>query len=296
MSVDFAAARAVSLIETVGRYVQLKKAGSEYVGLCPFHNDKGPSFTLYRGAGGTWRYRCFPCGAGSEGGDVIDFVLAIETFDAKLNDKQRIAEAVRRLTGGELPQPGERAPRHIEEAPSEEDCWHPIVPAPADAPEYDPAMTYNPSRTQERKMVSYRPERVDTYRDAEGRVLLHVPRLRFGDGKKYTPAVTYCEGPEGRRLWCVKTPPEPYPLQGLDELAQRPTATVLVVSGEKCRAAAAEHLGPAGFVAVTWLGGDNRVDKADVTPLRGRSITFWPDADDSGRRAMALLAKRIDES
>ena len=59
----------------VGSYVNLRRRGSNLVGLCPFHNEKTPSFTLYPENGS---YYCFGCGAG---GDVITFIRAIENLD-----------------------------------------------------------------------------------------------------------------------------------------------------------------------------------------------------------------------
>ncbi|MBE9551749.1 MAG: hypothetical protein IMF13_06835, partial [Proteobacteria bacterium] len=38
--------RAADIVELIGRFVQLKKAGRNYVGLCPFHAEKAPSFTV----------------------------------------------------------------------------------------------------------------------------------------------------------------------------------------------------------------------------------------------------------
>lgn len=59
----------------VGGYVNLKRRGSNLTGLCPFHNEKTPSFTLYPENGS---FYCFGCGAG---GDVITFVRRIENLD-----------------------------------------------------------------------------------------------------------------------------------------------------------------------------------------------------------------------
>ena len=59
----------------ISPYVQLKKRGSNLVGLCPFHNEKTGSFTVYPENGS---YYCFGCGAG---GDVITFVRQIENLD-----------------------------------------------------------------------------------------------------------------------------------------------------------------------------------------------------------------------
>ncbi|MDD6284898.1 MAG: DNA primase, partial [Firmicutes bacterium] len=59
----------------VSGYVNLKRRGNTMVGLCPFHNEKTPSFTVYTNNGS---FYCFGCGAG---GDVITFVRQIENLD-----------------------------------------------------------------------------------------------------------------------------------------------------------------------------------------------------------------------
>lgn len=59
----------------VSRYVNLRKSGRCYVGLCPFHSEKTPSFNIYED---TQNFYCFGCGAG---GDVITFIRRIENLD-----------------------------------------------------------------------------------------------------------------------------------------------------------------------------------------------------------------------
>ncbi len=61
--------------EVVSRYVNLKRAGRNLNGLCPFHNEKTPSFTVYTD---TSSFYCFGCGAG---GDVFGFIRKIENLD-----------------------------------------------------------------------------------------------------------------------------------------------------------------------------------------------------------------------
>ena len=64
---------AVDIVSVVGEHVHLRKAGpSSYKGLCPFHNEKTPSFNVNLTH---QRYKCFGCGAG---GDVFNFVMQIE--------------------------------------------------------------------------------------------------------------------------------------------------------------------------------------------------------------------------
>lgn len=62
----------VDIVDVVGQYVRLRKAGTRYVGLCPFHTEKTPSFGVH---GVHQFYKCFGCGAG---GDVIKFVMELE--------------------------------------------------------------------------------------------------------------------------------------------------------------------------------------------------------------------------
>lgn len=61
----------IDIVRTVGEYVRLRKAGTRFVGLCPFHTEKTPSF----GVNPRGFYKCFGCGAG---GDVIKFVMEVE--------------------------------------------------------------------------------------------------------------------------------------------------------------------------------------------------------------------------
>lgn len=58
-----------NIVDVIGQYVTLKRSGSSYVGLCPFHNEKTPSFNV--NAEGQY-FHCFGCGVG---GDVIGFMM-----------------------------------------------------------------------------------------------------------------------------------------------------------------------------------------------------------------------------
>lgn len=65
----------IDIEDIVSSYVSLKRHGSLFKGLCPFHNEKTPSFTVYPE---TQSFYCFGCGAG---GDAISFIKRIENID-----------------------------------------------------------------------------------------------------------------------------------------------------------------------------------------------------------------------
>ena len=81
------------IVDVISEYVKLQKKGANYFGLCPFHNEKSPSFSV---SPGKQMYYCFGCG---EGGNVISFVMKYENYS--------FIEAVQMLAsraGIELPQ------------------------------------------------------------------------------------------------------------------------------------------------------------------------------------------------
>lgn len=62
------------IVDVVGSYVKIQKKGSSYFGLCPFHSEKSPSFSV---SGNKQMYYCFGCGAG---GNVISFIMKYENY------------------------------------------------------------------------------------------------------------------------------------------------------------------------------------------------------------------------
>ncbi len=71
------------IVDVISGYVRLQKKGANHFGLCPFHNEKSPSFSV---SGGKQMYYCFGCGAG---GNVFTFIMNYENYS--------FAEAVKML-------------------------------------------------------------------------------------------------------------------------------------------------------------------------------------------------------
>jgi hypothetical protein len=128
------------------------------------------------------------------------------------------------------------------------------------------------------------PSQYWTYRDASGFIIGHVCRFQTQGGKEYRP---YFRNDKGGFRW--KFAKAPHPLFGLDALYRRSKARVLIVEGEKA-AEAAKRLLPYWCVATSPCGA-GAVSKADWRPMKGRTITIWPDADDVG----LLYAEKVVE-
>ena len=92
------------IVRVVGEYVRLKKTGKDFSGLCPFHEEKTPSFTV---SPLKQIFYCFGCG---KGGDVFNFVMDME--------KSAFPEALRTVAekcGIAIPRPRERSPEERQE-------------------------------------------------------------------------------------------------------------------------------------------------------------------------------------
>ena len=84
------------IVDIISSYVNLKRSGSNYVGLCPFHNEKTASFSV---SGNKQMYYCFGCGAG---GNVFTFLMEYEN----LTFPEALAQLAERA-GMELPEQSE---------------------------------------------------------------------------------------------------------------------------------------------------------------------------------------------
>jgi putative DNA primase/helicase len=235
----------VNIVDVIGKYVTLKKRGSEYVGECPFHNDDHASLSVNEKK---QIFKCFPCGAG---GDAIAFLTAMgRTFH----------EACEELNGGKFDQvsPEQRQAQRTK------------------APQWKQLTSGVPMNGM--LQTHYRhgsPSRIWNYDNADGSLRGYICRFETPEGKDVLPLIWATDG--NRSEWRWQGFDAPRPLYQLDEITNRPDATIVVVEGEKT-ADALQALVPK-VVVTCWIGGANGIAKTDFSPLHSRNVILWPDND-----------------
>lgn len=263
--------------------------GAEYVTLNPRRTDHAAGSFKVNVVKGVWRDF-----ATDEGGaDLVSFVAYVDGVGQ--------GEAARRLAAflgipeaagadaGQVPldaRGGMTAPPPPAVTPPKRAPWVPVLPVPEDAP---PPPAAHPKRGV--PSVRY------TYRDEASRVLYIVDRHEAAPPlhprKDFYPAC-WCRDKRGRHAWRWQSPDAPRPLYRLDALAARPEALVILAEGEKAADALA-GLAP-DAVTMCWPGGSQAVKKADFSPLVGRDVVLWPDADVPGTKAMRVCAQAVADA
>ncbi len=184
------------------------------------------------------------------------------------------------------PLPGSEYVRTSAHRKREGRAWRPLLSVPEDAPE--PTFHHRTEGSASRWWA---------YRDAEGRLLGYIVRFdstnEDGEPTKTLRPRTFCQSSDSRREWRWHGFPKPRPLYGLDRLAARPEAPVLVTEGEKAADAAAQ-LSPE-YVCVSPMHGAQSPHLTDWTPIAGRRVFVWPDADAAGRD-FALKVARLSKA
>jgi putative DNA primase/helicase len=205
---------------------------------------------------------------GDHGSDLVSLYAAIYSLP--------MGEAYREL-GGETKPATRMNGHHAKPQAQQEPTRRVVTPVPeacADCPCTHPR--YGP------------PAARWTYFDGNGEVLGYVARYEPAGERKQIVPWTW----DGER-WGMGQWPSPRPLYGLQDLDARPDSAILVVEGEKAADAARRFATP--YVVITWPAGAMATDKADWTPLTGRKVLLWPDADEPGKKAMQRVAQIIHE-
>lgn len=214
--------------------------------------------------------------SGEKGGDLIALYAAIHRISQ--------ADAAKQLDDGRTVTPSNVKP--------EKEKRQVIVPVPGDVPPC--------------KCVHYeygKPSQVWEYHSASSELLGYVARydprseeereqVFKGRSKEIIPW-TFAEK-AGKRQWGMGQWADPRPLYGLEDLAARPDAPVLIVEGEKSADAARKIVSTkAAYVVVSWPCGAQAWKKAGWKVLAKRSVLLWPDADDTGIKCMDGIGRHL---
>lgn len=128
-----------------------------------------------------------------------------------------------------------------------------------------------------------KPSKVWAYFESGGARVALIYRFDLANGEKQIlPCTLWRDVKTSELKWRWKGFEGQRPLYNLPALVANPEASVLIVEGEKSADAAA-LLFP-DHIVVTTMGGAQAPQKSDLTPLKGRAITIWPDADDAGKK------------
>lgn len=283
----------VDLVTACG--VEMKKQGNEYKGLCPFHSERTPSFTVTPAKGEA--YYCFGCG---EGGDHIQFLqnLYSTDFPGALGKLQEIVG-----TGTTSCATRRKSPPA--KKPAEPEPWQHL----GAGPEQEPPETLSVNR--DGKWIDAPVVASWAYRDTDGGLLGYTCRVEPEPGKKEIIPLTWMTNTQtGASELRRKSLPEPRSLYGAELLSANPKANVILVEGEKAADAARRMLKGKPFIVLSWPGGGKAVSKADWSLLKGRKIVGWPDCDSKrdhktgeyfphdeqpGTSAMLAIAEQIEQ-
>ena len=236
---------------------QVKTSGG-WKTLCPLHNDTNPSLIIYEKGdkdGKPW-VQCASCGTTKELYQAIEDKTGM-FFQARREAKDFSVENKEPKSRGRL--------KAIYPAPIP---WHPVHlkgKQPTDSWEY-----YN----------------------ADDELMFVSARYDFHEGKQFRQYSVVMKS--GQPLWHGTNQCNPRPLYNLPELLSAdPTTPVLVVEGEKTADYARSMPDWQGVVVVTFAAGSKSWKKTDWSPLKGRKVYLWPDADDVGKAAFVALGKYL---
>lgn len=245
----------VNIVDIIGRYVELKKMGSEYKGMCPFHDDTKPSLNVNESK---QLWFCPACD-GNKKGDVFDFLTAMGNS---------LPQAIQIIQGDmESAIPEKVAARTKRAKPV---TWKHVRPQ-AECKDFTHYMHGQPNA-------------IYTYKDING-LVGYVCRFDLEDRKETLPYIYATDGI--RYQWKYQGFTD-RPLYNADIVEKYPQLPVIVVEGEKVADWVNERM-DGKAIAVTWVGGSNQVEKTNFDILNGRKLLFCRDNDEPGLKCMTYV-------
>lgn len=270
----------VSLVASYG--VDVKQSGNSYTCRCFAHDDSNPSMSIYRDESGKQTTHCYSCGTHEDAIGVVKFFDGCST-----------AEAIRKLSDGHLGN-GQFARIYDEPKLKRPERTTMIPPADAGMPRMDYLTDSGGTPFGDPVGVwCYRtPEGAPWYYEARFEIEKTDPKTGEIRRRKEPRCFTWGRlGDNGTAKWGCGHYNKPRPLYGLDQVAAKPKAQIIVCEGPR-KADAAQQLLPM-VACVGFAGGKNGIKYSDWSPIAGRDVILWPDADDGGRQAFADLAQQL---
>jgi hypothetical protein len=245
----------------------MKGDGRHKTCLCPFHEDKNDSCSIYQNKTGVWRFKCHACGIG---GDI---------FNCRAKRTGKTIKEVMSDFGSDLP---------TNFTPSSSCSKTQFVKKPRTG--------YKTCREAASRLDfvlekdGYKRKKAYFYIGSTGPVGVVVRYERPGEAKPEKTFRQITLHPDG--LWRNDgVGIEKWPLYLFPQImdAKNCGKEIVIAEGEK----AAEALVKAGFNATTTCGGAGKANKTDLAPLAGASVVIWPDADEAGKKHAADLLARL---
>ena len=253
-----------NIVEVIYKHLTLTKHGSEYYGICPFHDDKKSSLQVNESK---QVFKCFACGVG---GDSIEFLIKMgRNYIEACNEIKGIST----LTETNPVQNKAKKPIKKQE-------WEFISVPPQEKPDLTHYKFGKPSGDW-------------VYHDKNGIKICYIARFNLPNGEKQVIPMVYARK-NNFEQWRWQGIPSKRPLYNLHLIVKNPKATILLVEGEKTADAAQKMLNHEKTVVTCWIGGANGIKQTDFTSINGRKIIFWADNDAPGFLAMNNISDLIN--
>jgi hypothetical protein len=255
----------------ISKQVKLEKSGRDWKGLCPFHSERTPSFTVYDDG----HYHCFGC---NEHGTTFDYVMKTEHIGfreavARIEAELGLAPAQSKKPNGSGAALGNGA--------GHGDVWQPTIPPPADAPKPDPS-----TKHQKPKVGPIVGKPYD-YHGTDGGLIFQVTRHAPTPDE---PKPFRQRRPDGKGGWIGNLDGVERVLYRLPSLLAAPKSTMrYLCEGEKDADRLAEHL----LVATTNPMGAGNFKAEQARYLAGCDVALLIDNDEAGEKRAVEVPKLL---
>lgn len=246
----YEANKKVNLIsEAENRGIKMKQKGKDHMGLCPFHKEKTPSFSIYTGDDGCHHYQCFGCG---ESGDAVSFI-------SKMDSKSSVEVASDLLNSNQSSVINIRIKDDVTFLDAKESASEDV---------FDHYKYGKPVSKWE-------------WINSDGSISYYTARYIDENGKKQVLPISYIlNSGTGNGEWSFKLKDDRIPMN-LNKWLSSDDNLVVICEGEKT----SDAVESIGYQSTCWAGGTNAINKTDWSYLKGKDVIYSHDNDEPGEKA-----------